>query len=203
MKKVFVIILLSLFSTAVWASEWGIIGGLNYSKGDVDLSGQKDSMSSIMGFQIGARAYHDLGDFQIRYGLEVKKMGLDKNYYSAPLDLTLEYEVNNLYLTAPVTVLFAVNEKFSLFGGVGINILVSEDFGMKADGVGLSDNDIGADFESFFLTLEIGGAIKLTEKTLLEAYYNMGVTPALDDSIIVGEAKLDINNFGVNFIYLL
>lgn len=203
MKNIIIILFLSFLSTTSWATEWGVLGGLNFSKGDAELSGENHSMDSVMGFQLGARAYHDLGDLQIRYGFEVKKMGLDKNYYSSNYGVTIEYEVNNLYLTVPISVLFAINNNFSLFGGLGLNILLNEDFGMKVEGVGVPDEDVGADFKSFFLTLEVGAALKLTEQVVIEAYYNMGVTPTLDDSIIVGEAKLDLNNFGINFVYLL
>lgn len=198
MKKYFIIAMLLFTTSTSWGSEieWGLLGGLNYNKAKIDAEGEKLTLSSTIGFQIGTRAYQNIDHIKLRYGFEIKQINLndDFTFYDDFLDefYSSKIDISNLYISIPISILHSLNDKFSLLGGVGLNILL-------ADKHKVDNAEMNIKYKNLFLTLEIGTLINLAENILLEASYNMSLMPIYNEQY----EKVNTSGLVFNVVYLL
>ena len=89
----------------------------------------------------------------------------------------------------PVTAQFSVNEVFSIFGGAGVSVHLSDD--LEVDGVDAGDTTN----KSIWLTLQLGASVMFTEKTGLEFVFDYGITDLATDT--------NGNALALNFVYML
>ena len=191
MKALFFVFSIFISSSAL-ASQFGLVGGLNMAEVEADASGGLTAdYERELGFNIGFRYYSELNGFRFRTGGQISQ-------YNTSFEGTwVHNDYSFLQLMIPVTAQFSVNEVFSIFGGAGVSVHLSDD--LEVD---LSDDleVVGGDAsdpenKSIWLTLQLGASVMFTEKTSLEFVFDYGITDLATDT--------NGNALTLNFVYML
>ena len=192
MKALFFVFSIFISSSAL-ASQFGLIGGLNMAEVKTDLvdGSEKEFGLNIggfnIGFNIGFRYYSELNSFRFRTGGQISQYNFsfgDEVFFVDRVD-----SFSLLQLMIPVTAQFSVNEVFSIFGGAGVSIHLSDD--SEVDGV----YEVYPNNKSIWLTLQLGASVMFNEKTGLEFVFDYGITDLATDT----NGKV----FALNFVYML
>lgn len=164
-------------SAAAQDIKWGGFAGLNMNEFDTDSA----SFDAEMGFEFGAQAHIDWMGWTWRTGAGL----VQRNSSIEAAGSTTDYEV--MYLQVPATLLWSVNEMWHLFGGLALNLAVSDD---------LPD---GTDAESMVLTLPIGVQFAINDMHRVEAQYELGLGDVLDASGTTADLA---SAMGVRYVYM-
>ena len=184
MKKLVVVILLSVVSCAAFAQAQvaiGIKAGVNVSK----LNTDDFESSSITSFHGGAFALFKFTVIGIQPELLFSQQGTkidDVNFGKGDLKMS--------YMTVPVMVKFYFPGGFNIQAGPQFGFLNSAEF----DG-----NDVEDSFKSSDITANVGLAWDAPFGLVLDARYNFGLSDISDDATTLSSVKSGTFQFSLGY----
>lgn len=164
-------------SAAAQDVKWGGFAGINMNEFDTDAA----SFDAEMGIEVGAQAIVDWMGWTWRTGAGL----VQRNSSIESGGTTTDYEV--MYLQVPATVLWGINDMWNVFGGLALNLAVSDDL------------PTGTDAESMLLTLPIGVHVAINDMHRVEAAYELGLGDVLDASGTTADLG---SAMGVRYVYM-
>jgi len=200
MKKVMLVVTIATLGLGTLNAQginFGAKGGLNISNfvGDIE-----DSESKI-GFNIGVFAEIVLLDKLIfqpeilfsTQGAKNEDSFDDENYIST-------IKVN--YLNIPLMLKYAVSNKFSLEFGPQVGFLLSANANVEAtmDGSTISvEESVKESFNNIDFGLNFGASFDLTEKIIIGARYNLGLSNVANDEEEIENEDFKVSNTVFSF----
>lgn len=189
--KKLILIATLLFANSALAQYVGVVGGLNYTGGGIDAGNNITiNFDREFGFQFGARYLLDLEKVQFRTGaaLELYNSSLD----AVSGGTTIKADYSSMYISIPVTFQKMFDEKFGLYGGLGVNISVNDDYDLRIDGTKI---DADPETESLWITLQIGAVYMFTEVFGMELGYDYGLNDIAEDATASSFSLQIVNYF--------
>ncbi len=187
MKKIFIVILLSMVADVAFAQvqvALGLKAGVNLSKLNTDDADA--NTSNITGFHGGAFALFKLTKIGIQpeflfsqQGSKVEQVGFN------------EEDLKMSYITIPIML------KFYLAGG--FNIQAGPQFGFLNSAELKGDPDIEDKLKSSDVSANVGVAWDAPFGIVLDARYNIGLSDLNEGSSIEGEVKSGVFQFSVGY----
>ena len=200
MKKVLFILAIAIAATGSVNAQDVKIGakvGLNLASitGDGDVYGE-DSDTKI-GFNQGLFAEISLSDkfiFQPELLFSTQGNVYKQGSFDDLIKITIELD----YLNIPLLIKYAVSDKFALEFGPQLGFLLSAN--TDVEGI-LFDNetisvrqDVKDSFKSIDLGLNFGISIDVSEKVMIGARYNLGLSNISDEEDIGIEEDINVKN---------
>jgi opacity protein-like surface antigen len=169
--------------------SYGVKGGLNISS-ITNSDVEEMESSSLVGFHIGLFGEFMLGNkFAIQPELLYSTQGVKLESYGETGDLKVDY------ISIPVMAKYYVAKDFSLELGPQIGFVASAK--IKSGGESLSIKD---DVKAIDLSLGFGAAYNITDKFMLGARYNLGLT-RLQKDLEPGESDSKNSVFQISLGY--
>ena len=175
MKKIVLCLATICWTLSAQAQTWGVFGGVNstiYEASGVDFD--RD-----FGLELGVTVVHM---YQTSWGLRTGAGFVGKNSSRGSTELGLSY------LEIPATLLFRASPKVQLFGGLNLNLNLSDH--CEVDGAACSWNA-----ESLVVNLPLGARIGLEGPHFIEPIVEFGITDVANTTQIG-------NSLSVRYIYL-
>lgn len=151
------------FSSAAQADQLSLFGGLNSTEFDGAGSWDRD-----FGLELGASYVAPLqGNLSLRSGAGIVQKNSELNAGAFSRD------VEFLMLEIPATLMYKLNQKLQIFGGLNLDITLADD---------------GTQSESFAVNLPLGGRYNIQGPHSVEAILELGVTDIMDADVKIGNS---------------
>ena len=153
--------------------QFGLKGGL----GSSDISGSSGAKTARVGLQVGGVLTQKISDnFSMQYEAIYSQKGIAQTAAFSGVEMKAETNID--YLEIPVLAKYKVMDKVSIYGGGYAGLALSKKLKITVSSVS-GEADLGNQANDLDYGLILGGQMRITDKIIVDARYNLGLTKVL------------------------